>query len=246
MYHIVIPARYSSTRLPAKALADIHGKPLVYWVWRQALQSTATSVTVATDDERIREALVDHGADVMMTAATHPSGTDRLAEVAANKGWGDDCIVVNLQGDEPLMPVVHLEQVASLLAEHREASIATLCEAIGSIAEFNDPSVVKVVADQAGRAHYFSRAPIPHTRDSIVNQVPSDAKRHIGLYAYRVSFLKEFTRSPVSPYERLESLEQLRALYCGYEIRIADALEAVPPGVDTQADLDAVRLMMAT
>ena len=246
MYHIIIPARYSSTRLPAKALADIHGKPLVYWVWRQALQSTATSVTVATDDERIREALVDHGADVMMTASTHPSGTDRLAEVAAKKGWGDDCIVVNLQGDEPLMPIVNLEQVASLLAEHSGASIATLCEAIGSIGEFNDPSVVKVVTDQAGRAHYFSRAPIPHARDSIVNQDPSDAKRHIGLYAYRVSFLKEFTRSPVSPYERLESLEQLRALYCGHEIRIADALETVPPGVDTQADLDAVRLMMAT
>ena len=141
MYHIVIPARYSSTRLPAKALADIHGKPLIYWVWRQALQSTATSVTVATDDERIREALVDHGADVMMTASTHPSGTDRLAEVAANKGWGDDCIVVNLQGDEPLMPVVNLEQVASLLAEHSGASIATLCEAIGSIS-CGDPACV--------------------------------------------------------------------------------------------------------
>lgn len=245
MYHIVIPARYGSTRLPAKALADINGKPMVYWVWRQAMQSRAVSVTVATDDDRIRSALIPHGVEVAMTDPDHPSGTDRLAEVARVKGWGADSVVVNLQGDEPLMPVANLEQVADLLLAHPEASISTLCEPIASHASFVDPSVVKVVSDSRGRAHYFSRAPIPFDRDGDTKSVPSEARRHIGLYAYRAGFLQEYSSGSVAPYERLESLEQLRALHSGHEIRIADAKESVPAGVDTEADLETVRAIMA-
>ena len=245
MYHVVIPARCGSTRLPAKALADINGKPMVYWVWRQAMQSKALSVTVATDDERIRSALSPHGVDVAMTASDHPSGTDRLAEVARAKAWAADTVVVNLQGDEPLMPVANVEQVAELLLAHPEASISTLCEPIASYATFVDPSVVKVVADSDGRAHYFSRAPIPFDRDADATSAPAEARRHIGLYAYRVGFLEGFSSGSVAPYERLESLEQLRALHNGHEIRIADARETVPAGVDTEADLEAVRAIMA-
>ena len=245
MYHIVIPARYGSTRLPAKALADINGKPLVYWVWRQAMQSRAVSVTVATDDVRIQEAMMIHGAEVVMTDPDHPSGTDRLAEVARLKDWDSSAIVVNVQGDEPLMPVANLEQVADLLNGHPEASIATLCKPIETADAFHDTSVVKVVSDASGRAHYFSRSPIPHVRGADKMFVPAEARRHVGLYAYRVSFLADFASQPVAPLEQLESLEQLRALHCGHEIRIADAIEPVPAGVDTQKDLDAVRRLMA-
>ena len=245
MYHIVIPARYGSTRLPAKALADINEKPLVYWVWRQAMQSKAVSVTVATDDVRIQEAMTLHGAEVIMTDPDHPSGTDRLAEVARLKAWDSSAIVVNLQGDEPLMPVANLEQVADLLNGHPEASIATLAEPIDTADAFHDASVVKVVSDASGRAHYFSRSPIPHVRGADETFVPPEARRHVGLYAYRVSFLADFASQPVAPLEQLESLEQLRALHCGHEIRIADAIEPVPAGVDTPKDLDAVRRLMA-
>ena len=245
MYHIVIPARYGSTRLPAKALADINGKPLVYWVWRQAMQSRAVSVTIATDDIRIQEAMTPHGADVIMTDANNPSGTDRLAEVARLKAWDSDVIVINLQGDEPLMPVSNLEQVAGVLNAYPEASIATLCEPIDTADAFHDPSVVKVVSDGSGRAHYFSRSPIPYVRGADEAFVPPVARRHVGLYAYRVSFLAEFSSQPVAPLEQLESLEQLRALHFGHEIRIADAVEAVPTGVDTQRELDTVRRLMA-
>jgi 3-deoxy-manno-octulosonate cytidylyltransferase (CMP-KDO synthetase) len=246
MYHIVIPARYGSTRLPAKALADINGKPLVYWVWRRALASSALSVTVATDDARIFEALAPHGAQVLMTDPAHPSGTDRLAEVARLKNWPMDAIIVNLQGDEPLMPVANLEQVSALLGRYKTASIATLYEPITSKEQFVDASVVKVVGDALGRAQYFSRAPIPHVRDPMGEKCPQNARRHIGLYAYRVSYLDDFASQPVAPYEHLESLEQLRALHCGHEIRIAQAREVVPAGVDTPADLEAVRALMAT
>ena len=245
MYHIVIPARYGSTRLPAKALADINGKPLVYWVWRQAMQSKAVSVTVATDDVRIQEAMILRGAEVVMTDPDHPSGTDRLAEVARLKAWDLSAIVVNLQGDEPLMPVANLEQVADLLNCHPEASIATLCKPIDTADAFHDASVVKVVSDASGRTHYFSRSPIPHVRGADETFVPPEARRHVGLYAYRVSFLADFASQPVAPLEQLESLEQLRALHCGHEIRIADAIEPVPASVDTQKDLDAVRRLMA-
>lgn len=186
-----------------------------------------------------------HGAEVVMTDPHHPSGTDRLAEVARLKDWDSSAIVVNLQGDEPLMPVANLEQVADLLDGHPEASIATLCEPIETADAFHDASVVKVVADASGRAHYFSRSPIPHVRGADEALVPAEARRHVGLYAYRVSFLADFASQPVAPLEQLESLEQLRALHCGHEIRIADAIEPVPAGVDTQKDLDAVRRLMA-
>ena len=179
-----------------------------------------------------------------MTDPDHPSGTDRLAEVARLKAWDSSAIVVNLQGDEPLMPVANLEQVADLLNGHREASIATLCEPIDTADAFHDASVVKVVSDASGRAHYFSRSPIPHVRGADETFVPPEARRHVGLYAYRVSFLADFASQPIAPLEQLESLEQLRALHCGHEIRIADAIEPVPAGVDTQKDLDAVRRLM--
>ena len=209
------------------------------------MQSKAVSVTVATDDVRIQEAMMLHGAEVVMTDPDHPSGTDRLAEVARLKVWDSSAIVVNLQGDEPLMPVANLEQVAGLLDANPEASVATLCEPIDTADAFHDASVVKVVSDASGRAHYFSRSPIPHVRGTDEAFVPSEARRHVGLYAYRVSFLVDFASQPVAPLEQLESLEQLRALYCGHEIRIADAIEPVPAGVDTQKDLDAVRRLMA-
>ena len=181
-----------------------------------------------------------------MTDTAHPSGTDRLAEVARLKDWSPDTIIVNLQGDEPLMPVANVEQVSALLGRYKDASIATLYESIVSQEQFTDASVVKVIVDASGRAQYFSRAPIPHVRNPIDETCPQDARRHIGLYAYRVSYLEDFSRQPVAPYEQLESLEQLRALHCGHEIRIAQACEVVPAGVDTPADLEAVRVLMAT
>ena len=186
-----------------------------------------------------------HGAEVVMTDPDHPSGTDRLAEVARLKVWDSSAIVVNLQGDEPLMPVANLEQVAGLLNANPEASVATLCEPIDTADAFHDASVVKVVSDASGRAHYFSRSPIPHVKGAGEALVPSEARRHVGLYAYRVSFLADFASQTVGPLEQLESLEQLRALHCGHEIRIADALKPVPTGVDTPKDLDAVRRLMA-
>ncbi len=245
MYRIVIPARYGSTRLPAKALADISGRPLVYWVWSRAIMSGADSVTVATDDQRIVDVFAGTNADVVMTRDDHQSGTDRIAEVANLNHWAEDDIVVNLQGDEPLMPIANLDQVASLLKAHPSADIATVCEPITSKDEFYNPSVVKVIADQTGRALYFSRAPIPHIRDGSDGEIPNTARRHIGLYAYRVSFLKAFANLPESATEKLESLEQLRALDNGREIRIADCAEAVPAGVDTLDDLEVVRQLMA-
>ena len=245
MYRIVIPARYGSTRLPAKALADIGGRPLVYWVWSRAIMSAADSVTVATDDQRIVDVFAGTNADVVMTRDDHQSGTDRIAEVATLNHWADDDIVVNLQGDEPLMPIANLDQVARLLKAHPSADIATLCEPITSREEFQSPSVVKVIADQKGRALYFSRAPIPHARDGSDTDFPDTARRHIGLYAYRVRFLKAFANLPESATEKLESLEQLRALDNGRDIRIADCAEAVPAGVDTLDDLEVVRQLMA-
>ena len=205
----------------------------------------AVSVTVATDDVRIQEAMMLHGAEVVMTDPDHPSGTDRLAEVARLKDWDSSAIVVNLQGDEPLMPVANLEQVADLLAGHPEASIATLCEPIEQLTPSMMLRLSKWYLMLSGRAHYFSRSPIPHVRGADEVFVPAEARRHVGLYAYRVSFLADFASQPVAPLEQLESLEQLRALHCGHEIRIADAIEPVPAGVDTQTDLDAVRRLMA-
>ena len=244
MYHIVIPARFAATRLPGKPLLDIAGHPMVWWVWKAACQASANSVVVATDDERIAAVMTHAGADVAVTRPDHPSGTDRLAEVVDQRGWSPDSIVVNLQGDEPLMPVVNLEQVAGLLAKDTEASIATLSEPLESYGQLDDPSVVKVVVNQQGRALFFSRSAIPRPRDlsdATRALTMNTARRHVGLYAYRARFLKDFVTWPTGALERLEGLEQLRALEQGRLIAVAPAKQSVPPGVDTQADLDRVR-----
>ncbi|MEM1111072.1 MAG: 3-deoxy-manno-octulosonate cytidylyltransferase [Pseudomonadota bacterium] len=246
-FSVVIPARYASTRLPAKALEDIHGKPMVQRVWEQASLSAADEVIVATDDQRILDAVQLAGARGLMTSADHPTGTDRLHEVAAAQHWPDEHIVVNVQGDEPLIPPAVIDQVAVNLAEHRDAGIATLCEPIVSAEDLLSPNVVKVVMGEDSIARYFSRAPVPWPRDAFARhrrQLPdSDACwfRHIGIYAYRVGFLRRFVAWPSAPMEKLEQLEQLRALHHGVMIHVAQACCEVPAGVDTQTDLEAVR-----
>ena len=247
MYHVVIPARYASTRLPGKALADIAGHPMVYWVWRRACESRASTVVVATDHEKIASVMQSYGARVVLTREDHPSGTDRLAEVADHMAWADDTVVVNLQGDEPLMPIANLEKVAHELVTHSDASIATLSDNIDSPSELDNPAVVKVVANVDGEALYFSRAPIPFARTGGTDMETlrmTTARRHVGLYAYRCGFLREFIRWSPAPMEQLESLEQLRALHYGHRIRIQPVVEPVPAGVDTPADLDHVRSLM--
>ena len=245
----VVPARYGSTRLPGKPLLEIAGEPMVAHVWRRACQSQASRVVVATDDTRIRDAMLPYGAEVVMTRAEHPSGTDRLAEVAQLLGLHDDELVVNVQGDEPLIPPVLIDQVALRLAEDKEASIATLAEPISDVNSLFNPNVVKVVRSLEGRALYFSRAPIPWDREQF-KQVPTlletDAwLRHIGIYAYRASFLAAYCGWPASMLEQLEQLEQLRALQHGHLIQVALACEVNPAGVDTQEDLDRVRTLLA-
>lgn len=242
MFHIVIPARLGSTRLPNKALADIGGRPMLWHVCQRALSCDAASVTVATDDQRIADALRDSAVQTVMTSREHRSGTDRLAEVVNHYRWSDDTIVVNLQGDEPQMPPANLQQVASLLHEHTHADISTLWAPITDESEFMDPAVVKIVVSHDQRALYFSRAPIPYPRDTtLTDGAVTDARRHIGLYAYRAGFLRRFSALPPSSLERLESLEQLRALDAGSIIVAARAASPVPAGVDTPADLDRVR-----
>ena len=249
-YTVVIPARYGSTRLPGKPLLDIAGKPMVQGVWEQARLSSAREVVIATDDERILEVAQGFGARACMTSPHHPSGTDRLHEVAAYFGWADEQIVVNVQGDEPMIPPTVIDQVAHNLATHTQAGIATLCEGITDIAELVDPNAVKVVFDNSGMALYFSRATIPWPREQFKagqNTMPTqgDWYRHIGIYAYRTAFLHEYVTWQPAPPEQLEQLEQLRALYHGARIHVAAAGERVPGGVDTQADLDAVRARFA-
>jgi 3-deoxy-manno-octulosonate cytidylyltransferase (CMP-KDO synthetase) len=234
-------------RLPGKPLLDIGGRPMVWWVWSQACAAGAQSVVIATDDTRIADVMSAAGADVAMTASEHLSGTDRLAEVVQQRGWEEDNIVVNVQGDEPLMPVANIRQVAQELIQHPEASLATLSESLMSVEQIKDPSVVKVVASASGNALYFSRAAIPFQRDpsdASLQTLMTTARRHIGLYAYRCGFLRAFTAWPPSATETLESLEQLRALDRGHSIRIVDAVESVPAGVDTPADLERVRRLL--
>ena len=242
---VVIPARYASSRLPGKSLLDIAGLPMIQRVWQQACKSRAARVVIATDDSRIEAAALGFGAEVCMTSADHVSGTDRLEEVAQRLGLEDSQILVNVQGDEPLIPPAVINQVAANLAAHHQAGVATLCEPIDQVEEFCNPNVVKVVADAQGMARYFSRAPIPWPRDQFAedkNTMPeaSGARRHIGIYAYRVAELKHFVSWPVAPIESAESLEQLRFIWNSVAIHVADAAEPVPPGVDTQADLDQV------
>jgi 3-deoxy-manno-octulosonate cytidylyltransferase (CMP-KDO synthetase) len=237
-FTVVIPARYASSRLPGKPLADIGGRPMIAWVHEQARRSGAAEVIVATDDARIVEACEAFGARAEMTAPSHASGTDRIAELARRLAWPDERIVVNVQGDEPLLPPALVSQVASLLAAHAEAGIATLMTPIESEQEFHDPNIVKVVTDRIGHALYFSRAPIPWPRDGGALSAP---RRHVGLYAYRVGELKALSAEPPCDLETTERLEQLRALWLGYRIAIADAVEPPPRGVDTERDLAAAR-----
>ncbi len=242
---VVIPARFASSRLPGKPLAEIAGRPMVAHVWQRACESRAARVVVATDDDRIEAAMVAEGAEVVMTRADHPSGTDRLAEVAERLGLAADAVLVNVQGDEPLIPATLIDQVADRLFDDPEASIATLAEPISDVESLFNPNVVKVVRALSGRALYFSRAPIPWDRDAFAARpelLETDAwLRHIGLYAYRAGFLAEYRDWVPSPLERLEHLEQLRALHHGHAIQVALAREPHPAGVDTAEDLARVR-----
>jgi 3-deoxy-manno-octulosonate cytidylyltransferase (CMP-KDO synthetase) len=244
MFRVVIPARYGSTRFPGKPLVEVAGRPLLAWVLERARRCSAVEVLIATDDERIAQLGRRLGATVAMTRADHASGTDRIAEVAALRAWKESDVVVNLQGDEPLMPAALLDQVAAALASHPEASIATVATPLHTLAEFLDPNVVKVVTDGAGRALYFSRAPIPWNRDAA--QGPDvaprfdGARRHVGLYAYRVAALRQLAGLAPTRLEKLESLEQLRALESGLQIRVVDASERPGADVNTPRDLIAV------
>ena len=245
-YTVVIPARYGSTRLPGKPLLEIHGKPMVQRVWEQAGLSQAERVVIATDDARIFDVAQAFGAEVCMTSVDHPSGTDRLQQVVAELGLAPEHIVVNVQGDEPLIPPQVIDQVATNLANHPNAGIATLCERIEAIGDLTNPNVVKVVSDIHGIALYFSRAPIPWPRDAFMQTrdvMPADGSwyRHIGIYAYRTGFLHQFVEFPPAPQEQMESLEQLRALHNRVGIHVAPALLDVPGGVDTLDDLEMVR-----
>ena len=250
-YTVIIPARYASTRLPGKPLLDIAGQPMIQHVWRRAGESQAQRVVIATDDQRIETACKRFDAEVCMTSPDHESGTDRLQEVVAKLGLADDDIVVNVQGDEPLLPATAIEQVADNLAAHPDAGIATLVEPIADIATVTNPNVVKAVLDQSGYALYFSRAPVPWCRDewggsASANALPAGSQywRHIGIYAYRVGFLHQFVRWPMGQLEGLERLEQLRALENGVRIHVAPAAVEIPGGVDTDADLAAVRKIL--
>ena len=240
MFHIVIPARFGSTRLPGKALLPIAGKPMVAWVWERAMKAGAEQVVVATDDERIADEMSSRGAQVAMTRADHASGTDRLAEVVDQLGWKEHAIVVNVQGDEPLMRVANIQRVAAMLNETAGADMATLMEPLAP-ADAEQQSVVKVVASETGRALYFSCSAIPFHREG---GMPAPFFRHIGLYAYRAGFLKTFVGWPPAAAEQSESLEQLRALAHDAHIQIELAPEAVPAGVDTESDLAAVRALL--
>lgn len=242
-FQVVIPARYDSSRLPGKPLADILGKPMVQWVVEAAQRSGALGTSVATDDARIQDAVQSLGGDSVLTRTDHSSGTDRLAEVAAIKGWSDDTIVVNVQGDEPGMPPALIDQVANLLVEHPDAGVASLYTALTDDASFRDPNVVKVVTGLDGKALYFSRAPIPHDRDGDAGD-RALGKRHIGLYAYRVASLRAFTQWSPSPLERREKLEQLRFMEQGVSIAMAQACTPPPMGVDTKHDLTLVRTLL--
>jgi 3-deoxy-manno-octulosonate cytidylyltransferase (CMP-KDO synthetase) len=250
VFRVVIPARYASARLPGKALMPLEGKPIVQWVYERASAAGAHEVLIATDDDLIVSAAHSFGAEVVMTSTGHASGTDRIAEVARLRGWSSASVVVNVQGDEPLMPAALIRQVAVLLAAHANADMATLASPITTLSEFLDPNTVKVVADGAGRALYFSRAPIPWNRDGAPAGLASQrdlsgARRHIGIYAYRVAALLRLAALPVSALENSEKLEQLRALESGFDIRVAEAAQRPGPDVNTLADLERVRAQIA-
>lgn len=248
-FSVVIPARFASTRFPGKPLADIAGKPMIQHVYERACQSEAQRVIVATDDVRIAEAAQAFGAEVCMTRADHPSGTDRLQEVVHSLGFYADDIVVNVQGDEPLIPPRVINQVAHNLMAEPTASIATLSEPIDDVTALLNPNVVKVVSDAHGMALYFSRAPMPWPRDAFAkdqNSMPAGQHwyRHIGIYAYRVKLLNDFVQWAPAPIEEVECLEQLRAMWNGAKIHVAVADELPPAGVDTPEDLERLRALL--
>lgn len=244
-FRVVIPARYQSTRLPGKPLADIHGRPMVQWVYRAAQQSAASEVFVATDDERVQAAVVEFGGRAVMTASDHVSGTDRLAEVAQLMAWPDETIIVNVQGDEPTMDPALINQVGALLANDPDAGVATLCVPIHDSSEMNNPNAVKVVRTTENRALYFSRAAVPWNRDG--DALAVQGYRHLGIYAYRVAALKRFVAWPTGHLEQIEKLEQLRFLEQGVQIAVAEAVTVPPAGVDTPEDLQRViRALSAT
>mgnify|MGYP001551123888 CR=1 FL=1 len=244
-YHIVIPARMASQRLPGKPLAMVGGATLIEHVYRRASSAAAESAVVATDATEILETCHAFGATAIMTSAGHSSGSDRIAECADLMGWTDDTLIVNLQGDEPLMPAVCLDQAARLLHDHASASVASLYHAIDSSTEACDPNAVKVVTDADGMALFFSRSIIPFPRDFASAEEAARAglgwKRHVGLYAYRAGALRAFSRMQPTPLESAEKLEQLRFLESGRQIIMAEACENIPAGVDTPDDLERVR-----
>ncbi|MDA8447923.1 3-deoxy-manno-octulosonate cytidylyltransferase [Paracidovorax valerianellae] len=257
-FTVLIPARLASTRLPDKPLADIAGLPMVVRVAQRAAQSRAACVVVAADDARILAACQAHGVQALLTRADHPSGSDRLAEACEQLGLDGDDIVVNVQGDEPLIDPALIDAVAALLPARPEASMGTAAHAIDTLADYANPNIVKVVLDARGLAHYFSRAPIPHARDHAgtawwtggaegrVPGVPAGYAplRHIGLYSYRASFLRQFPSLPPAPTEAVEALEQLRALWHGHRIAVHITAAAPSPGVDTPQDLERVRALL--
>ena len=240
-FTVVIPARYASTRFPGKPLIDLQGKPMVVRVAERAAKSSAGSVVVATDDQRIADACKQARIAVAMTRSDHATGTDRLSEVVMQLGLPDDAVVVNVQGDEPLIPASVIDQVAALLAQRQSAAMATFCHPIHDVADAVNPNVVKCALNEAGEAMYFSRAPIPYARDEWsagIDAMPSSLPmyRHIGLYAYRASFLRIFPTLTIPAIERFEALEQLRALAHGYRIAVAVVDAPLPPGIDTPED----------
>lgn len=247
MFHVVIPARFAATRLPGKPLLDIGGRPLIRWVWERAQASGAASVVIATDDARIRAAASAFGAEVVLTSADHASGTDRIAEVARARGFAAADVVVNLQGDEPLMPPAVVSALATALIERPGVDIATAVAPVTSLAEFLDPNCVKAVRGPHGEALYFSRAPVPWPREHAAAGRPTvfaGAWRHIGIYAYRVEKLLQFAAWAPTPLETVEKLEQLRALEHGMRIYLQTIAEAPAAGVDTLEDLERVRSLL--
>lgn len=248
LFRVVIPARYASTRLPAKPLLTIGGKPMIQRVYEQAIQSGAEQVIIATDDQRIVEVAQRFTDDVCLTRTNHQSGTERLAEVIDQYGFADDDIIVNVQGDEPLIPPKIISQVAENLSIFTKASMATLAVPLAQQAEMFDANTVKVVTDHQGYALYFSRASIPWHRDSFSSttpHIPAGVLRHIGIYAYRAAFVKRYLRWPSSELEQIESLEQLRVLYQGEKIHVGLAKQVPARGVDTLEDLEWVRALCA-
>jgi 3-deoxy-manno-octulosonate cytidylyltransferase (CMP-KDO synthetase) len=243
-YKVVIPARYGSTRLPGKPLLTIAGKPMLQHVYERAAGSGADEVVIATDDARIESVATGFGAAVCMTSTAHSSGTERIAEVAGTLGWPNDSIVVNVQGDEPLLPPALIRQVASGLSRNKEAVVATLASPLMDAGEWRDPNVVKVVLDKHGYALYFSRATIPFDRDDDKGVQGVAALRHLGLYAYRTDFLKTYSTLAPAPLEDVEKLEQLRVLWHGLRIHVGIAKEQPGPGVDTREDLERVAALL--